>query len=148
MDKTQQVNLLRPAVGITDMTHLHEIQRHFRTRTHEGQDVVVATTRRLPRQKDDILACDGSMYWIIKNTIQARQKIIALDLVEDTDGETYCQILMDPQIIRVSPRKKRAFQGWRYFKGTDVPEDIGPFSPSDDELPAEMAEELRSLGII
>lgn len=148
MNKNAQINILRPAVGVRDIAHLHELQTHFRTSNHEGQNVVVATTKRQPRQKDEILSSEGSMYWIIKNTIQARQKIVDLKLVEEEDGETYCQILMNPQIIRVSPRKKRAFQGWRYFKGSDVPKDIGSFSPSDDGLPPEMEEELRALGII
>lgn len=148
MPQKDQVNILRTAVGIRDMAHLSELQTHFRTKDYDGQSVVVATTRRAPRQSDDIIATGGSVYWIIKNVIQARQKIVDLTLVEEADGSKFCQILMEPQIIRTQTRKKRAIQGWRYLKGADAPEDIGPFNPSDDSLPPEMEEELRALGIV
>lgn len=140
------VNLLRTAVQIPDIRTLSEVQTHYRLTTKNGTPAVLATTKRSPKRLDE-LNRGGSLYWIIKNQIQARQSIIEVETVNEGD-ETYCRIYMEPEIMRVTPIKRRAIQGWRYLEPSDAPKDLGPFNASDDDLPPEVEIELRKLGVV
>jgi len=46
--------------------------------------------------------------------------------------------------------QKRAIQGWRYLEETAAPKDRGVYTGADieGEPPAEMAEELKRLGLL
>ena len=144
---TGSLHILRTAYQIGSMQELSEVQAHFRMQQHNGRDVVMATTRRKPQREAELLD-GGSIYWIIKNQIQARQKILDIDMVEEDADSKHCRIFLDPKIIRVTPKRKRAVQGWRYLQGFDVPKDIGPYYPTDDDLPEDLAKEIRDLGVI
>jgi hypothetical protein len=75
--------------------------------------------------------------------ILCRQKILAVDTVGD--GVTArCEVTVDPQIVRVAPTPRRAFQGWRYLDGKDVPPDLA--GGEDGEIPPELARQLREAG--
>ena len=101
-------------------------------------------TRNRPRRADEILD-GGSIYWIIKGVMIARQKIIDLAEVQRADGRPACGLVLNAELVATTPTKMRIFQGWRYLEAKDAPPDIG----ADDagELPAELAAELRDLGI-
>jgi len=143
------IHLLRTAAGLKDLQELHSVQGHFRTRTVKNQGkVVVVTTRNTPKRSDDLLN-GGSLYWIIKNAIQARQQILDIQTVIDADGEKSCQILLDPRIVRVLPVAQKAVQGWRYLEGAKAPRDLGVLGGANDDAPPEdMANELRALGLL
>jgi hypothetical protein len=87
----------------------------------------------------------GSIYWIIKGVVTARQAIIDLAEAQRADGTPACGIVLSPEIIQVAPTKMRIFQGWRYLEVKDAPPDIGADDTGD--MPAELAAELRDLGI-
>lgn len=143
------VHLLRTAAQVRDLQHLRHIQSHFKTRTEKSLGpVVVLTTRNTPKRAAELLD-GGSIYWIVKNIIQARQKILDVETVKDADGATCCQILLDPEIIRVMPVAQRAVQGWRYLDAAKAPKDIGAFKDNggDSDAPPEMLAELRALGL-
>lgn len=143
------VHLLRTAAGIKDLKELQAVQAHFRLRRHKALgEVVIITTRNSPKRAGELLE-GGSVYWIVKNIIQARQPIVDIDTIKDPDGQTCCQILLDPKIIRVSPVAQRAVQGWRYLEKQKAPQDLGILRVSDDsEPPADMARELRAMGLL
>ncbi len=143
---TASLHLLRTAVQIPDMHRLHEVQKNHQIATNEGV-TVVATTRRMPQRWEQLLD-GGSIYWIIKHRIACRQEIRDIQQKDDKAGGSYCQFLLNPQIIKVHPRPKRAFQGWRYLEGWDAPKDIGPFNPDEDGMPEEMEKKLRDLGVL
>ena len=50
--------------------------------------------------------------------------------------------------MRVEPRPWRAFQGWRYLEADAAPPDLEGSASGVVDLPPEMAEELRSLGLL
>lgn len=141
------LHLLRTGYRIEDMPHLAEVQEHYKTYIEEGRSYAVMTTKRMPTRSDELLN-GGSVYWIIKNMIQCRQKILDVEMIDDKVEGAYCRILLDPQIYRVSPRKKRAIQGWRYLEAKDAPPDIGLFTKSQDDLPPEVEAELREMGFV
>ena len=67
-----------------------------------------------PKRDEEMLA-GGSLYWVIRGEIAAREKIIAIEPFRDRDGIGRCRLVMQPKVIAVLPRPMRAFQGWRYF---------------------------------
>ena len=74
--------------------------------------------------------------------------MIGLERDVDEEGRPYTLLLLDPQLVRTVPRAHRPFQGWRYLLPEDTPPDLRDSGGTDDEMPAEMLEELRSLGIL
>ena len=65
---------------------------------------------------------------------------------QNDEGRSSCHLLAEP--IQVVARRQKAFQGWRYFKPEDVPPDLEVTDLQIDDLPPEMAEELRELGLL
>lgn len=93
-------------------------------------------TRMSPKRADEMLQ-GGSLYWVIKNRIQVRQKLLRFEAVTDAEGRAMCRIHLDPELVRVDARNKRPFQGWRYLEPSDAPADLngkGPALSADLEL--------------
>jgi hypothetical protein len=104
------------------------------------------TTRMTPKRRDEVLD-GGSLYWVIKGKFQARQKILDLREFKDENGTGYCDIVLEPRVVSVRSRAKRPFQGWRYMRAEDAPADKGAGDDAPD-LPDELADELRRLGLL
>jgi hypothetical protein len=107
----------------------------------------VHVTRMVPKREAEVLD-GGSLYWVIRGEIAARTKLIAIEPFRDGDGIGRCRLVMHPKVIAVAPRPMRAFQGWRYFKDTDVPPDLGKAAASIEAMPEPMRRELRELGLL
>lgn len=106
-------------------------------------------TRMWPKRADEILSGNGSMYWIIKGVMQARQPILDFEEVIGADGVRRCGIVLDHDLVLTAPRPARAFQGWRYFEAKDAPPDLADVKGEvDPGMPPEMLAELRELGLV
>ena len=99
-----------------------------------------------PKRRAEILD-DGSIYWVIKGAIRARQRVLDLEEFIDEEGVKYCRIVLDPELIETRTYPHRAFQGWRYLTADKCPPDEKQ-SGGTDALPEDMADELRELGLI
>lgn len=143
------VHLLKTAAGLQEIDQLIARQAEHAFR-RGGKTVTYAYTRYAPKRGDEILESGGSIYWILKNRIQARQKILGFEIVEEEGGRDWCRIIVDPQLYQTLAKPKRAIQGWRYLEGADAPRDRGPYFAglSENEPPPAMAEELKKLGLI
>ena len=104
-------------------------------------------TRMWPKREAEILN-GGSIYWVIKGVIQARQRVLRLDEVTGSDGIRRCAIVLDPELIRTTPALKRPFQGWRYLQVADAPPDLGTTRANDDAIPPELAGALADIGVL
>lgn len=105
-------------------------------------------TFQMPKRKDELLG-GGSLYWVIKGLIQARQRITDLREGRKDDGSPCCLIMLERELVPVRPVPRRAFQGWRYLDVADAPTDLtGSRSDAIAEMPAAMRKELASLGLI
>ena len=102
-------------------------------------------TRMVPRRIEEVLD-GGSMYWVIKGQVVARQEIKDIRPFTDKEGVSRCHIVMAPKLIPVVPRPHRAFQGWRYLEPDRAPPDLSRGDTGD--MPAEMAAELKRLGLL
>ena len=134
------VHLKKLSVGSQSLDNLRDWQA---LRLAQGGRLVHVTRNR-PRRAEELLD-GGSIYWIIKGVVTARQAIIELAEAQRADGTPACGIVLSPEIIQVAPTKMRIFQGWRYLEEKDAPPDIDVDDSGD--IPAELAAELRDLGI-
>ncbi|MEM8796093.1 MAG: DUF1489 family protein [Pseudomonadota bacterium] len=105
------------------------------------------TTRTMPKQRDAILE-GGSLYWVIKGVMQARQHILDLRENQGDDGIVRCDIVLEPRIIQTQLWPRRPFQGWRYLKPEDAPHDLGAIDTAEGALPPELRLELAELGLL
>lgn len=99
-----------------------------------------------PRREAELLN-GGSLYWVIKGVIQARQTILRLDEVIGEDGIRRCGIVMEPEIIRTQAATRRPFQGWRYLEPADSPADLVKGAEVQDDLPPELMTALAEIGV-
>lgn len=105
-------------------------------------------TFQMPKRRDELLD-GGSLYWVIKGVIQARQKLLDLREGSKPDGSPCSLLILDRKIVTVRPTPRRAFQGWRYLAADDVPADIARGRGDQlAEMPAKLRRELADLGLI
>lgn len=142
------LHLKKLSVGTESVESLVEWQETQREEYY-GQSVVVRTTRNKPKQEKELLA-GGSIYWIINRRMQCRQAVLGIEQDIDHEGRQYCKLMLDPEMIRTQPLFHKPFQGWRYLTESDAPKDIGPviLGEGSEQPPEEMAEELRSMGLL
>lgn len=144
------VHLIKLAVGIETIDHLRERQKlRIAERKAAGEDPLLRIlTRNTPRRADELTAEGGSLFWVIKGRILVRQQVTAIEPATGQDGTPRCAIHLDRKLVRVRPRRSRPFQGWRYLEDENAPADLPAGAKVEAEPPAEMAEELRELGLI
>ncbi|HKK30173.1 MAG TPA: DUF1489 domain-containing protein [Alphaproteobacteria bacterium] len=138
------LHLIKLSVGPESLDDLAGWQALRREQT--GEEVNRHLTRNYPRRAQEILEGGGSIYWVIKGVILARQHILAFEARANPQGERRCAIVLDPPLIPTVPRSHRPFQGWRYFQPEAAPPDLE--ASATDELPPGLAEELRNLGLL
>lgn len=106
------------------------------------------TTRMSPKRKEELLD-GGSLYWVIKGQIACRQRLLGMQDVRGEDGIARCKLMLERKVVPVVPRPFRAFQGWRYLAGKDVPLDIGDGENDKvSSMPEEMRRDLAALGLL
>ena len=143
------LHLIKLSVGVESIEHLADLQ-HARMEAQKGQRQeprLRHITRMWPRREAELLD-GGSIYWVIKRAIRCRQRLIGFDETVNGRGQPACGLVLDPELVPVRPRASRAFQGWRYLNGGDAPPDLEDAGGQAAELPPELADELRGLGLI
>ena len=104
-------------------------------------------TRMTPRRKEELLN-GGSIYWIIKGYVRARQRLLDIEAAVDENGRPCNLLILNTELVRTVPRAHRAFQGWRYLAPEDAAPDLDSVPGSLAEMSPEMAAELHELGLI
>jgi hypothetical protein len=142
------MHIVKLCVGVAT---LEELESYREERAHwwgadYGDDIHVHRTRTMPRRRAEIEGI-GSIYWVISGMIRCRQPILRLAEATDREGRPCCDIIMSQDIVRVLPRPRSPFQGWRYLDPKDAPEDfVGGGFEEDGSL--ELAGELARLVLI
>lgn len=108
--------------------------------------MVPTWTKRPPSRQEELLD-GGCIYWVVKGSIRCRQRFAGFEMVTGADGESYCAMMMDPELVETRAVPKRPFQGWRYLKPEDAPPDLAAGEGGGDELPPHILAELRELGL-
>ncbi len=104
-------------------------------------------TRNMPKRRDEILD-GGSIYWVIGGAVLVRQRV--LDIVADVwdDGSKCAGFVLDQTLVKVSPRRVKAFQGWRYLAPADAPADVAASGVVETEMPDAMRQALAALALL
>lgn len=137
------LHLIKLSVGTEDVEDLRRWQALRLKQTGR----VFHRTRMMPRRREELLA-GGSIYWVIKGFVQARQRLTAIERAVDEDGRPCTLLILDRRLVRTVPRAHRAFQGWRYLSAEDAPPDLDEAAGDLADMPPELAAELHALGLL
>ncbi len=141
------IHLIKLSVGsenLEDLTSWQE-QRLKDLKARGEKPELMHVTRQTPKRAEELLG-GGSIYWIIKGWVVARQKLLELRPLK-RDGVPHCGLVYDGKLIPVQWQPRRAFQGWRYLDPGDAPPDRDPRDGSE-ALPEALRRELTELGLI
>jgi hypothetical protein len=141
------LHLIKLCVGVHDVEELRRWQTERLAALRAGGEVpeLVHATRQTPREHAKLLA-GGSLYWVIGGFIKARQQLVNIRPHAD-EGTPKCALVLGHELIEVSPKPQRPFQGWRYLKPENAPADLAKQIGGTD-MPPEMREELAALGLL
>ena len=137
------LNLIKLCVGAEGVQDLVDWQKTPRAKGPDGLPLHV--TRMWPKREAELLD-GGSLYWVFKGVVLARQRIVRLDEVDRGDGIRRCGIVLDPEVVRTEAVPKRPFQGWRYLEGNVAPRDL-PRGKANDDLPPKLMAALADIGV-
>lgn len=141
------IHLIKLSVGPESLSELAGWQaQRVKDMQRKGQAAeLMHITRQMPKRAEELLE-GGSIYWVIKGYIVARQRLVELrPLVRD--GVPYCGLVYDAQVVTVQMRPRKAFQGWRYLEAKDAPPDIGVWDGTH-AMPDTLQRELMALGLL
>ena len=144
------LHLVKLCVGcdsIEDLASWQAERLKQRRQAGEKHPQLFHRTFQMPKRRNELLA-GGSLYWVIRGLIQVRQPLS--DIVEGTkeDGTPCCVLLLKNELVPVRPVPRRPFQGWRYLKPEDAPEDLASGSTAIADMPPALRKELSELGLL
>ena len=131
------LHLTKVAVGVASVEALEN--RIARRVTVAGE--VRVPTRMRPKRMAELIG--GSLHWIVKHRIVARQVILRFD--DRSDGRI--DIVCAGELLGVTPAPKRAHQGWRYLADDEAPGE-GADEDGMSTLPPGMYAKLAGLGLV
>jgi hypothetical protein len=118
------------------------LERRQQKRLKDG--FVPIVTRFRPKRAEELLG-GGSIYWIIKHRLVARQAILDF-ATSPRDGRTI--IRLAPEMVRVRLKAMRAHQGWRYLDPAEAPADLEGEPDGIDALPPALLGKLAGLALL
>jgi hypothetical protein len=147
--KTMALHLLKLCVGADSLQDLRDwvSQRSLLAIAAGLEPHSIHTTRMIPKRVEELLD-GGSLYWVIKGQVLARQRFLDIKTFKGDDGTSRCDLVLGPEVIETSPAPKRPFQGWRYLTSEDAPRDLGGSDGGADDLPSDLKRELAELGLL
>lgn len=147
-EKAMALHLIKLCVGAESIEDLREwvAERCLKAIAEGREPHSYHITRMVPKRQADLLE-GGSLYWVIKGQLSARQKLLDIEEFTDADGIGRCKLILGPEVIETMPQPKRPFQGWRYLEAKDVPADLFGEGEKAD-MPADLKRELAELGLL
>lgn len=131
-----KLHLTKVAFACRDVDAL---QRRIAVRAAAGE--LRVATRMRPKRAAELVG--GNLYWIVKHRLVGGQQILRFEDREDGRIDIVCS----SELIAVSPKPRRAHQGWRYLEEGDAP-------GTDDDgsglgmLPPRLYGKLASLALV
>lgn len=138
------LNILKLCVGADSVEDLLQWQAQHRGYWPTGTAEHV--TRMWPKRAAEVLD-GGSLYWVIKGQVLARQRILGLEPRQGSDGISRCALVLDVEVIRTEAAARRPFQGWRYLDAAESPRDLPKGRALESALPPGLAQALAEIGL-
>ena len=136
------------AVGIGSLGELRQRQSDRINKSGDSNGKLYTYTRNTPKKVNELTE-GGSIYWVIKRFIRARQRIISIEKQTNEEGKVFCAIHLDTELVPVIPRRQKSFQGWRYYKDEEAPRDIEHSGANNfEDVPPDMVQDLKELCLI
>ncbi|MBN9038436.1 MAG: DUF1489 family protein [Rhizobiales bacterium] len=141
------LNIIKLCVGCDSIEDLEEwIEFRLDEKRRAGQPAEQThTTRMVPKRVEELEG--GSLYWVIKGSVQCRQRLLGIRPFTDGEGISRCHLVLEPQVVRTDWQPRRAFQGWRYLTAKDAPRDL-PAGADVAALPPNLRRDLAELGLL
>lgn len=141
------VHLLKLCVGADGVEDLvaWQADRLAEARATGRAPHIFHVTRMWPKREADLVN-GGSLYWVFRGLVLARQRIEGLEERVGQDGIRRCALRLDPAVVRTAPQPRRPFQGWRYLRPEDAPADLAAAGAAD--LPPALAADLAEIGVL
>lgn len=137
------LHLLKLCVGAAT---IGDLKARIEDRLRSGDPAIQHTTRMLPTRAAEIID-GGSLFWVIRGHIAARQRLHAIRPFTDADGIGRCHLVLEPDVVEVLPRPCRPFQGWRYLLDAARPPDLAEGDGALD-MPEHLRHDLRELCLL
>ena len=143
------LHLIKLCVGAETIDELREwVSRKALTAIAAGLEPhSFHTTGMVPKRVGELLD-GGSLYWVIKGQVQARQSLMDIRTFTDADGIGRCNLILAPQVVETTYQPRRAFQGWRYLQASEAPRDLSALGEGAAEMPLDLRRELAELGLL
>jgi hypothetical protein len=138
------LNIIKLCVGaesVEDLTDWHRAHA-----PHWAPGTTEHVTRMWPKREAELLE-GGSLYWVIKGQVQARQRLLGLEERRGADGILRCALILDAEVIRTEAAGRRPFQGWRYLDPKESPRDLPRGRAREEALPPALAQALAEIGL-
>jgi hypothetical protein len=143
------LNLIKLCVGCDSVEDLEEwIAFRLEERRRAGEPIEQWHTTRMVPTRAAELTNGGSLYWVIKGSVQCRQRLLDIRPFVDGEGISRCHLVLEPMVMRTEWQPRRAFQGWRYLKENEAPADLGKGRTGWAEMPLKLRQELAELGLL
>jgi hypothetical protein len=143
------LHLIKLCVGADSIADLEEwIGERMAERRRRGEPQRHAHVTRMTPKRAGELVDGGSLYWVIKGLISARQRLLEIEPFVDSEGTGRTRLWLEPKVVAVAPRPMRAFQGWRYFADSDAPPDLDAAGAGAAAMPEELRRTLGALGLL
>ena len=141
------LHLIKLCVGVDTLDKLAQWQkgRIAELKKKKKPLELVHVTRQMPKRAEEILD-GGSLYWVIKGQVAARQRVLELRNMTK-NGVPHCGIVYEPKLVATARRSHRPFQGWRYLNAADAPADARELKGGKG-LPEALKIELSELGLL
>ena len=142
------LHLIKLCVGVDSLEELAHWQkgRIAALEKKRAKPELMHVTRHKPKRAAELLA-GGSLYWVIKGQIAARQELVDIREVRSKNGPPKCGLVYQPVLVPTLRRAHRPFQGWRYLDAKDAPPDARSLKRGKG-LPEALCAELAELGLL
>lgn len=142
------LHIIKLCVGCDSLAELADWQKkRLKEKRAKGQKLeLVHITRMTPKRADEILG-GGSLYWVIKGQIAARQRLLDIREVKSRNAPPKCGLVYEAKLVPTLRRHHRPFQGWRYLATKDAPPDARALKGGKG-LPEALRVELAELGLL
>src|ERR1700685_2377464 len=99
------LHLIKLCVGAESIADLEEwVDERVGERVRRGDAPRSQHVTRMVPTRAAALVAGGSLYWVIKGQLAARQRLLEIEPFTDADGVGRCRLWLDPEVAPVRPR--------------------------------------------